>query len=64
MNYTLGLKALNDGIALLSIFIQNQPKTMADVTNLYQTYYVGEFNINGASTIEDYTKEIRTHDNP
>ena len=60
MNYALGLKALNNGIALLSIFIQSKPKTMADVTNLYQTYYVGEFNINGASTIEDYTKEIRT----
>ena len=60
MNYASGLKALNDGISLLSIFIQDQPKTMADVTNLYQTYYVGEFNINATSTIEDYIKGIRT----
>lgn len=59
-NYASGLKALSDGITLLSIFIQNKPKTMAEVNNLYHFYYVGERKKNSAPLLDDYIDEIIT----
>ena len=59
MSYSTGLKALEDGIILLSVFIQNKPKTMAEACSLYHTYYVGAWN-GDAPALADYMKEIRT----
>lgn len=57
MNYASGLKALDKGIMLLSIFTQNKPKTMAEANSLYHTYYVGEWN-EDAPILNAYIKEI------
>ena len=49
---------MDKGITLLSIFIQNKPKTMAEANSLYHTYYVGEWN-GDAPALGDYIKAIR-----
>lgn len=60
-NYASGLKALGDGIDLLSTFILEKPKTIEGVNSLYHFYYVGEWGEGFTPpTINDYIKEIRT----